>query len=201
MTQLELTAERHPIVAGMNPNGVQGLLDAIQRMAPLIEDRRAEFDKLRRLPDEVFEAMADAGLFRLWLPRALGGPELSPFEFMRIVEAASALDGSVGWLVGNGGGMSRAGGYVPKAVAGEWFASPRLRCRSHGCCRRGQACRRRLSHQRALALRQRSASCIAVHGTGGGRTEWAATLLLRRAQRRDDPGQLACVRTAWHRQL
>ena len=100
-------------------------MDAIQRTAPLIHERRAEFDKLRRLPDEVFEAMADAGLFRLWLPRALGGPELSPFEFMRVVEAASALDGSVGWLVGNGGGMSRAGGYVPKAVAGEWFASPR----------------------------------------------------------------------------
>jgi hypothetical protein len=125
MTQLELTVERHPIVADMNPNGVLGLLDAIQRMAPLIDERRTEFDKLRRLPDEVFEAMADAGLFRLWLPRALGGPELSPFEFMRVVEAASALDGSLGWLVGNGGGMSRAGGYVPKAVASEWFASPR----------------------------------------------------------------------------
>lgn len=125
MTQLEMTAERHPIVADMNPNGVLGLLDAIQRMAPLIDERRAEFDKLRRLPDELFEAMADVGLFRLWLPKALGGPELSPFEFMRVVEAASALDGSVGWLVGNGGGMSRAGGYVPKAVAAEWFARPR----------------------------------------------------------------------------
>jgi len=124
MTPLEL-AERHPIVADTNPNGVLGLLDAIRRMAPLIDERRAEFDKLRRLPDEVFEAMADAGLFRLWLPRTLGGPELSPFEFMRVVEAAAALDGSVGWLVGNGGGMSRAGGYVSQAVAGEWFASPR----------------------------------------------------------------------------
>lgn len=123
MTQLEL-AERHPVVA-VNSNGVLDLLNAIRRMAPLIDERRAEFDKLRRLPDEVFEVMADAGLFRLWLPRALGGPELSPFEFMRVVEAASALDGSVGWLVGNGGGMSRAGGYVAKAVAGEWFASPR----------------------------------------------------------------------------
>lgn len=124
MTQ-PLLAEPHAIVPDVNPNGVLGLLNAIQGMAPLINARRAEFDRLRRLPDEVFEAMADAGLFRLWLPRALGGPELSPFEFMRVVEAASALDGSVGWLVGNGGGMSRAGGYLPKAVAGAWFADPR----------------------------------------------------------------------------
>src|SRR5262249_1416701 len=50
------------------------------------------------------------------------GPELSPFDFMRVVEAASALDGSVGWLIGNGGGMSRVGGYVERAVAREWFS-------------------------------------------------------------------------------
>jgi len=41
------------------------------------------------------------------------------------VEAASALDGSVGWLVGNGGGMSRIGGYIPETVAREWFANRR----------------------------------------------------------------------------
>jgi alkylation response protein AidB-like acyl-CoA dehydrogenase len=41
---------------------------------------------------------------------------------MRVVEAASALDGSVGWLVGNGAGMSRLGGYLGEAVAGDWFA-------------------------------------------------------------------------------
>lgn len=124
MTQLAV-AERHPIVTEGKPTDVQDLLDALRRLAPLIDERRAEFETLRRLPDEVFEALADAGLFRLWLPRALGGPELSPLEFMQVVEAASALDGSVGWLVGNGGGMSRAGGYLPHQVATEWFASPR----------------------------------------------------------------------------
>jgi alkylation response protein AidB-like acyl-CoA dehydrogenase len=41
------------------------------------------------------------------------------------VEAASALDGSVGWLIGNGGGMSRVGGYVSKAVARDWFSDAR----------------------------------------------------------------------------
>jgi hypothetical protein len=32
------------------------------------------------------EALAEAGLFRLWLPSAMGGPELSPAEFMQVVE-------------------------------------------------------------------------------------------------------------------
>lgn len=106
-------------------NATTGYLEALRGLAPLITEHRAAFDRDRRLPDVMFDALADAGLFRLWLPRSLGGPELSPLEFMRIVEAACALDGSVGWLVGNGGGMSRVGGYLPAGVARHWFTSPR----------------------------------------------------------------------------
>ena len=105
---------------------VSDTLKAVERLAPLIETHRAEFDAARRLPDVVFEALADAGLFCLWLPKEFGGPELSPFEFMSVVEAASALDGSVGWLVGNGGGRSRIGGYVAKAVARDWLSDRRF---------------------------------------------------------------------------
>jgi len=99
-------------------------LAAIDRLAPLVAAERQHFDHDRRLPDAVFNALAEAGLFRLYLPRSLGGPEFSPFDFMTIVEAASALDGSVGWIVGNGGGMSRIGGYLSAEVARSWFADP-----------------------------------------------------------------------------
>src|SRR5581483_5601277 len=106
------------------PNVTIRYLEALRELAPLIAEHRVTFDRERRLPDVVINALADAGLFRLWLPRSLGGPELAPLDFMRVVEAASALDGSVGWLVGNGGGMSRVGGYLPAAVARDWFLSP-----------------------------------------------------------------------------
>lgn len=106
-------------------SGVSEYLAAIQRLAPLIQQQRHHFDEQRRIPDQVFAALADAGLFRLYLPKTLGGPELSPFDFMTIVEAAAALDGSIGWLVGNGGGMSRIGGYLPEEVVRDWFTDPR----------------------------------------------------------------------------
>ena len=107
------------------PDRSTSYLESVRKLAPLIAEHRTAFDRERRLPDDVFAALADAGLFRLWLPSALGGPELSPLEFMRVVEAAAALDGSVGWLVGNGGGMSRVGGYLPATVAREWFSNRR----------------------------------------------------------------------------
>src|SRR3954453_16335703 len=108
-----------------SPDRVAEYLAAIHRLAPLIAQHRASFDETRRLPDVLFNALADAGLFRLWLPEALGGPQLPPGELITVVEAASALDGSVGWLVGNGAGMSRLGGYLSASVARDWFADQR----------------------------------------------------------------------------
>lgn len=101
------------------------LLERLRGLAPIVEEHRKAIDAERRLPAPLFTALAEAGLFRLWLPRALDGPELSPLEFMEVVETATALDASVGWIVGNGGGASRVAGYLPEAAARRLFADPR----------------------------------------------------------------------------
>lgn len=107
-----------------DPDRVLAFCEKVRGLAPIIERHRESFDSLRHLPRPVFEALADSGLLRLWLPKALDGPELSPLDFMEVVEAASELDGSVGWIVGNGAGISRVGGYVAADVAQAWFADP-----------------------------------------------------------------------------
>lgn len=124
MLQTELMARIAPTMPVHEPDRVSRMLEAVRALGPSITAQRHDFDRGRRLSDAVFVALAEAGLFRLWLPQAIGGPELSPFDFMRVVEAASALDGSVGWLVGNGAGMSRLGGYLGEAVARDWFVDP-----------------------------------------------------------------------------
>ena len=93
-------------------------------LAATVAQSRNEFDSNGRLPDHLFEQLAALGLFRLLLPASLGGPGLSTLEFMGVVEAAAALDGTVGWLTGNGGGMARAGGYLPAESAREIFGDP-----------------------------------------------------------------------------
>ncbi|MFT5393413.1 MAG: alkylation response protein AidB-like acyl-CoA dehydrogenase [Gammaproteobacteria bacterium] len=100
-------------------------VSAIRGLAPLIADHRQSFDRERRLPEQVFAALAEAGLFRLWFPKSFGGPQLTPLEFMAVVEEAAALDGSVGWLVGNGAGMSRIAGYLGPEVSREVFEDPK----------------------------------------------------------------------------
>ena len=100
------------------------LATQVHELAPAVTEHRSKFDSDGRLPDHLFEQLAALGLFRLLLPTALGGHGLAALEFMDVVEAAAALDGTIGWLVGNGGGMARAGGYLPEDGAREIFDDP-----------------------------------------------------------------------------
>jgi alkylation response protein AidB-like acyl-CoA dehydrogenase len=54
-------------------------------------------DRERRLSPALARAMAEAGVFRLAIPRRLGGEEAEPAALVRSIEDLSAIDGSVGW--------------------------------------------------------------------------------------------------------
>src|SRR5690349_11111762 len=96
---------------GRSPTKSEALAGRVTALSEMVARDRASFDADRRIPDALFSELASLGLFRLWLPMSLGGLELSALEFMEVVEAAAALDGTIGWLVGNGGGMSRIGAF------------------------------------------------------------------------------------------
>lgn len=96
----------------------------LRELAPVVAGQAADFDRAGRLPDALFRTLAGLGMFRLWLPADLGGCQLSAFDFMDVVEEASALDGAIGWLVGNGGGMGRVGAFLGEDSAREIFDDP-----------------------------------------------------------------------------
>lgn len=103
---------------------VEGFRARLREVSGAVTQERAVFDTAGRLSDDLYGKLAALGLFRLWLPHALGGPQLSALEFMEVVEEASALDGAIGWLAGNGGGMARAGAFLPVDSARDVFARP-----------------------------------------------------------------------------
>lgn len=100
-------------------------LAAAQRLEPLVTTLRSRLDRERRLPDELVQTIGDAGLFGMWLPRALGGPERPPLVFMESIEELSRQDGSVGWCTAIAAGHGRFAGALPSHAASDIFGSGR----------------------------------------------------------------------------
>src|SRR5271166_4108040 len=57
----------------MTSDSATSFIDAAKALAPQIRASAEESERARRLSLPVVEAMAQAGLFRLWIPRSLGG--------------------------------------------------------------------------------------------------------------------------------
>lgn len=77
------------------------LLERACALAPAIRAARADIDRDRALPPSLIAALRERELFHLWLPRALGGAELHPKEFVGVIESLAAADGAVGWCATN----------------------------------------------------------------------------------------------------
>jgi indole-3-acetate monooxygenase len=102
-------------------------IDAAKALAPQIQAAAEENERARRLSLPVVEAMAQAGLFRLWIPRTLGGEETDPMTLVQVIEEISRADGATGWCLAIGAEYGAFGGYLPAGAAREIYGSdPRV---------------------------------------------------------------------------
>ena len=75
------------------------LLTAARKLAPGIRAASDEIERGRTLTEPIVQALADAGLYRMFLPRSLGGGEVEPLTYFDVVEELARADSAVGWSV------------------------------------------------------------------------------------------------------
>ena len=73
------------------------ILHAAISLAPAIHAFGDEIERERRIPKPIIEALRNAGVLGMVMPKAWGGPELDPLTQFRVLEALAMSDGSVGW--------------------------------------------------------------------------------------------------------
>lgn len=98
-------------------------IDAAKSLAPQIKELAGEIEQSRRIPQPLVDNMAKAGLFRLWVPRSIGGEETDPMTLVRVVEEISRADGATGWCMALGGEYGVFGGYLEADAAREIYGS------------------------------------------------------------------------------
>lgn len=74
-------------------------LQRVRALLPQIDAAAVQIDRDRRIPQPIVDALHDAGLFRLLLPRSLGGVEIDPVTFVEIMEAIGGVDASTAWCL------------------------------------------------------------------------------------------------------
>lgn len=97
----------------------------IRELAPLIDASVATINETRDLPDELFDQMVNRGLFRLLQPREIGGAQLTPPEFVRVLEEAAKHDASTAWCLGQNNVCATVSAYLEPHAASAMFSTPR----------------------------------------------------------------------------
>ena len=102
--------------------------DYLQRaceLAPELAAAADEIERRRELPEPVVNALVERGLFRMLLPRSLGGGELLPADFVPVIEEIAKADASTAWCLNQASGCSMTAAYLDPEAACDIFGGPR----------------------------------------------------------------------------
>jgi len=100
--------------------------DLIGHARKLTDTIRAASDSIeseRRLPLQLLDALHEARLFRMMLPRSVGGLEADPITFFNVIETIAQADASVAWCLSQAGGCAMSAAYLDAPVAQSVFGN------------------------------------------------------------------------------
>ena len=92
-----------------------------ESLQPIISANAERTESGGRVTDEVMAALHEQQLFRMALPKSVGGGETTPLEIALATEAIAKADASTAWCVGQASGCSWCSAYIPAEVAREIF--------------------------------------------------------------------------------
>ena len=113
----------------LHPAAVTGLDQdwaAIARaLTPQLDAAAARIDAAKALPAGIVDALHDAKMFRLLLPRSQGGAELDLPAFFNVICAIAEGDASAAWSVAQSNGCAMSAAYMAPPAAREVFGDAR----------------------------------------------------------------------------
>ena len=96
-------------------------MDPVEAISDLIIEARDEIDNDRCLPKKVLNALHHAKIFRMSLPKKLGGGEFTPELLSQAAERLAKADASVGWCFGQGTGCAMSAAFLEDDIAKNIF--------------------------------------------------------------------------------
>ena len=103
---------------GVETEGVEtDYVARARELTPLIGEAAAGVEAGRRLDERVVAALHEAGLFRMMMPRWLGGGEAPPSEYVQVIETIARADASTAWCLSQMNVCSLSSVYLDRDAA------------------------------------------------------------------------------------
>ncbi|HEY2530174.1 MAG TPA: acyl-CoA dehydrogenase family protein [Xanthobacteraceae bacterium] len=90
-------------------------------LAPVITAAVPRIETHRELPADLVAALHEARLFRMLVPRSLGGEEISAPAYVRVIEELARADASTAWCIAQTSVCSMIASCLPPAIGAEIF--------------------------------------------------------------------------------
>ena len=106
-------------------NGGLTPLARAESIVPKIAAAADDIDAERELPAALADEMKALGLFRLLVPRSVGGEEMDWLDYLDTVRAIAYADASTGWCFNQGSVFATTSCRAPESLAEEVWSDPR----------------------------------------------------------------------------
>jgi indole-3-acetate monooxygenase len=100
------------------------VLARVRDRAPVLVGLSEENEQQRGLTPAAVSALVESGVFRMLVPRALGGLELRVSQFLEVLEEVSRADGAAGWCAMIGASTGVTSAYLAKSAAEKVYGDP-----------------------------------------------------------------------------
>ncbi|GAA1936787.1 acyl-CoA dehydrogenase family protein [Kitasatospora viridis] len=115
---------RAPRTDRTRPTSADEVLRRAGELVPVLRAASEQIERTRHLPPELVEELRDAGMFRMGVPVARGGPGLDSVQQTEAVEILARGDASAAWCAMIGMDTPLYAEFLPESVAREELSDP-----------------------------------------------------------------------------
>ena len=94
-------------------------------LGPAIAAVVDEIERIQAFPEPLLTQLHEARLFRLLLPRSVGGEQVEPWVYLAAVEEIARHDGSLGWNMFVANSSALIAPFIPLEAARHIYSDPR----------------------------------------------------------------------------
>ena len=106
------------------PLDAEKILSNIQALRPFLQARGSEIEELRRIPDDILDAIRQTGAFRMMTPRSWGGAEMNPMQLNEALEELAMGNAAAAWCVMIQTDSGQYSGLLDQSVARQIYSDP-----------------------------------------------------------------------------